>query len=104
MCVIINHFYFLPFSYVLGTAANCWLTLMGRLLTPEVSVSQKDSIKIKMLELVDIYYLALDAPKTGNEVIFSPGLVLSISHFFLLMLEIGLWLTILKGETLCRHF
>ena len=63
MCVIINHFYFLPFSYVLGTAANCWLTLMDRLLTPEVSVSQKDSIKIKMLELVDIYYLALDAPK-----------------------------------------
>jgi len=73
LCVIINHFYFLPFSNVLGTAANCWLTLMDRLLTPEVSVSQKDSIKIKMLELVDIYYLALDAPKTGDKVIFNPG-------------------------------
>jgi RNA-dependent RNA polymerase len=68
---------------------------MDRLLTPEVSVSQKDSIKIKMLELVDIYYLALDAPKTGNEVIFSPGLICFVNQpFFLLMLEIGLWLTI----------
>uniref|UniRef100_K3Y2C1 RNA-dependent RNA polymerase n=1 Tax=Setaria italica TaxID=4555 RepID=K3Y2C1_SETIT len=54
-------------SYVLGTSANCWLTLMDRLLTPGVSQSEKDLIKINMLELVDIYYWALDAPKNGNK-------------------------------------
>lgn len=56
----------------MGTAANCWLTLMDRLLTPGVSQSEKDSVKTKMLELVDIYYWALDAPKTGDKVIFNP--------------------------------
>nr|XP_034595649.1 probable RNA-dependent RNA polymerase 3 [Setaria viridis]TKW14002.1 hypothetical protein SEVIR_5G138400v2 [Setaria viridis] len=54
-------------SYVLGTSANCWLTLMDRLLTPGVSQSEKDLIKINMLELVDIYYWALNAPKNGNK-------------------------------------
>ena len=57
----------------MGTAANCWLTLMDQLLTPGVSQNEKDSVKIKMLELVDIYYWALDAPKTGDKVIFNPG-------------------------------
>lgn len=55
-----------------GIAANCWLALMDRLLTPGVSQSEKDSIRIKMLELVDIYYWALDARKR-NKVIFNPG-------------------------------
>ncbi|CAL4958797.1 unnamed protein product [Urochloa decumbens] len=55
-------------SYVLGTAANCWLTLMDRLLTPGVPQSEKDIIKMDMLELVDIYYWALDAPKNGNKI------------------------------------
>ncbi|CAO2186073.1 unnamed protein product [Urochloa humidicola] len=55
-------------SYVLGTAANCWLTLMDRLLTPGVPQSEMDKIKMDMLELVDIYYWALDAPKNGNKI------------------------------------
>ena len=46
---------------------------MDQLLTPGVSQNEKDSVKIKMLELVDIYYWALDAPKTGDKVIFNPG-------------------------------
>jgi RNA-dependent RNA polymerase len=46
---------------------------MDQLLTCEVQESQheQEMIKNKMLDLVDIYYEALDAPKTGNKVIFS---------------------------------
>ena len=61
---------FPSFSYVLGAAADCWLVYMDRLLTCEVQEDKKEweSIKAKMLELVDIYYEALDAPKSGNKV------------------------------------
>ncbi|XBI11519.1 hypothetical protein VPH35_138566 [Triticum aestivum] len=57
-------------SYVLGAAADCWLIYMDRLLTCEVQEDKKEweSIKAKMLELVDIYYEALDAPKSGNKI------------------------------------
>ncbi|KAF8663268.1 hypothetical protein HU200_055878 [Digitaria exilis] len=61
-------------SYVLGTAANCWLARMDRLLTPGVSQREKDRLKNHMLELVDIYYWALDAPKNGTKVISNHGL------------------------------
>jgi RNA-dependent RNA polymerase len=46
---------------------------MDRLLTCEVKENkiEWELIKDKMLDLVDIYYEALDAPKTGNKVIFS---------------------------------
>jgi len=55
-------------SYVLGAASNCWLALMDRLLTGGVPKSERQAIKKKMLDLVDIYYLALDAPKEGNKI------------------------------------
>jgi hypothetical protein len=77
-CSLINIFCFLPFSYVLGAASNCWLALMDRLLTSGVPKSERQAIKEKMLDLVDIYYLALDAPKEGNKVTFNPGLIISV--------------------------
>ncbi|KAM0921108.1 hypothetical protein ACQ4PT_007016 [Festuca glaucescens] len=57
-------------SYVKSTAADCWLVHMDQLLTSEVQESQheQEMIKTKMLDLVDIYYEALDAPKTGNKI------------------------------------
>lgn len=73
---LINIFYFLLFSYVLGAASNCWLALMDRLLTGDVPKSERQAIKKKMLDLVDIYYLALDAPKEGNKVSFNPGFII----------------------------
>jgi RNA-dependent RNA polymerase len=57
---------------VLGTAADCWLVLMDRLLTENVPESERNAVTEDMLDLVDIYYLALDAPKEGNKVIFIP--------------------------------
>jgi RNA-dependent RNA polymerase len=47
---------------------------MDQLMTSEVQESQheQEMIKTKMLDLLDIYYEALDAAKTGNKVIFSP--------------------------------
>ncbi|KAM0921110.1 hypothetical protein ACQ4PT_007016 [Festuca glaucescens] len=56
--------------YVKSTAADCWLVHMDQLLTSEVQESQheQEMIKTKMLDLVDIYYEALDAPKTGNKI------------------------------------
>ena len=73
---------------MLGIAANCWLTLMDRLLTPGVSESEKDSIKINMLELVDIYYWALDAPKNGNKVMSNHGLCFIDQPYFFKKLSI----------------
>nr|CAB3471853.1 unnamed protein product [Digitaria exilis] len=70
-------------SYVLGTAANCWLTLMDRFLTPEVSQSEKDTVKIHMLELVDIYYWALDAPKNGTKITIPQRLMVKKYPHFL---------------------
>eukprot|EP00268_Persea_americana_P063087 TRINITY_DN8145_c0_g1_i6.p1 TRINITY_DN8145_c0_g1~~TRINITY_DN8145_c0_g1_i6.p1 ORF type:complete len:976 (-),score=152.62 TRINITY_DN8145_c0_g1_i6:356-3283(-) len=56
-------------SSVIGTAADSWLAFMDRLLTlgDECDV-EKQTLKGKMLKLVDIYYDALDAPKSGMQV------------------------------------
>ncbi|WVZ72691.1 hypothetical protein U9M48_021110 [Paspalum notatum var. saurae] len=62
-------------SHVMGTAANCWLALMDRFLTEDISKSEREDVRMKMLDLVDIYYLAVDAPKQGDKVISNPGLV-----------------------------
>jgi RNA-dependent RNA polymerase len=51
---------------------------MDRLLTGGVPKSERQAIKKKMLDLVDIYYLALDAPKEGNKVTYHPGLINSV--------------------------
>eukprot|EP00252_Welwitschia_mirabilis_P009774 TRINITY_DN2264_c0_g1_i5.p1 TRINITY_DN2264_c0_g1~~TRINITY_DN2264_c0_g1_i5.p1 ORF type:complete len:908 (-),score=178.98 TRINITY_DN2264_c0_g1_i5:35-2476(-) len=60
-------------SFVIGKAADSWLVYMDRLLTP--GVTGKDGLKEKILRLVDIYYDALDAPKTGKTVQLPAGLV-----------------------------
>lgn len=66
---------------MLGAAADCWLALMDRLLTRDVPKSERQALKQKMLNLVDIYYLALDAPKEGNKVTSNPGLkILVLDH------------------------
>ncbi|GJN40568.1 hypothetical protein PR202_gb29799 [Eleusine coracana subsp. coracana] len=83
-CIIINTTFvlFLPFSYVLGKAADCWLALMDRLLTLNVSESERHVIRKDILALVDIYYLALDAPKEGNKVSVPAKLMVSqYPHF-----------------------
>ncbi|KAL6627250.1 hypothetical protein ACP70R_030976 [Stipagrostis hirtigluma subsp. patula] len=72
----------LLFCYAMGTAANCWLALMDRLLTPGVSESEKKSIKPDMLDLVDYYYLALDASKKGNKITIPENLIVKqYPHF-----------------------
>lgn len=53
-------------------AADNWLVFMDRLLTLRDDCSdEKECLKRKMLELTDIYYDALDAPKSGMKVSFS---------------------------------
>lgn len=47
---------------------------MDRPLTGGIPKSERKEIK-KMLDLVDIYYLALDAAKSGNKVISNPRLI-----------------------------
>ncbi|KAF7035733.1 hypothetical protein CFC21_046550 [Triticum aestivum] len=59
---------FVP-SYTIGTAADCWLVYMDQLLVGQVQESKREmEIKDKTLDLVDIYYESLDAPKTGIKV------------------------------------
>ncbi|KAG7579788.1 RNA-dependent RNA polymerase eukaryotic-type [Arabidopsis thaliana x Arabidopsis arenosa] len=56
-------------SKVIGQAADSWLAIMDRFLTlGDESVKEKAEMRKKMLKLTDIYYDALDAPKTGTEV------------------------------------
>lgn len=59
---------------------------MDRPLTGGIPKSERKEIKKKMLDLVDIYYLALDAPKSGNKVISNPRLIC-----FVLMWELFDW-------------
>uniref|UniRef100_A0A7C8Z5C3 RNA-dependent RNA polymerase n=1 Tax=Opuntia streptacantha TaxID=393608 RepID=A0A7C8Z5C3_OPUST len=54
-------------SKAMGTASNSWLAHMDQMLTNE-HTKERNCLKEKLLELVDIYYEALDAPKTGGEV------------------------------------
>lgn len=53
----------------MGIAANSWLVFMDQLLTlGDDHAREKDDLKKKMLKLIDIYYDALDAPKSGKKV------------------------------------
>ncbi|KAJ3702278.1 hypothetical protein LUZ61_005983 [Rhynchospora tenuis] len=52
-------------SYTIGLAAECWLVYMDRLLTPGV---KREEVWPKIEKLINIYYDALDAPKTGKQV------------------------------------
>ncbi|KAA8523162.1 hypothetical protein F0562_009585 [Nyssa sinensis] len=52
-----------------GVAANSWLAFMDRLLIlGDASAGEKACMKDTMLKLVDLYYDALDAPKSGKRV------------------------------------
>ncbi|KAL3820984.1 hypothetical protein ACJIZ3_006889 [Penstemon smallii] len=56
-------------SFNMATACHSWLSYMDRLLTlKDNCASEKDSLKKKMIQLIDIYYDALDAPKSGKRV------------------------------------
>ncbi|XP_022731132.1 probable RNA-dependent RNA polymerase 3 [Durio zibethinus] len=56
-------------SYAMSIAADNWLAIMDRFLTIEDSnSSEKALMKKNLLQLIDLYYQALDAPKTGKKV------------------------------------
>ncbi|KAJ1687513.1 hypothetical protein LUZ63_018903 [Rhynchospora breviuscula] len=52
-------------SFTIGLAAELWLVYMDRLLTPGV---EREEVWPKIEKLINIYYDALDAPKTGKQV------------------------------------
>ncbi|KAJ3702280.1 hypothetical protein LUZ61_005985 [Rhynchospora tenuis] len=55
--------------YAIGTAADCWLACMDRVLTCNLlGEEERKTIETKMEQLVNIYYNALDAAKTGKKV------------------------------------
>ncbi|XP_048562321.1 probable RNA-dependent RNA polymerase 3 isoform X1 [Triticum urartu] len=59
---------FVP-SYAIGTSADYWMAYMDQLLAGQVQEDKSEmEIKNKTLDLVDIYYESLDAPKTGIKV------------------------------------
>lgn len=55
-------------SNALGTAADSWLVYMDRLLTDGVDEDESNVLEKKIKKLVDLYYLALDAPKAGTKI------------------------------------
>ncbi|KAL2500916.1 putative RNA-dependent RNA polymerase 5 [Forsythia ovata] len=56
-------------SFDTATAADSWLAFMDQLLMlPDDSAFKKDSLRRKIIELIDLYYDALDAPKSGKNV------------------------------------
>uniref|UniRef100_A0A453EDM5 RNA-dependent RNA polymerase n=1 Tax=Aegilops tauschii subsp. strangulata TaxID=200361 RepID=A0A453EDM5_AEGTS len=55
-------------SNALGAAADTWLVYMDRLLTDGVDEYESNILEKKIKKLVDIYYLALDAPKAGTKI------------------------------------
>ncbi|CAA3021996.1 probable RNA-dependent RNA polymerase 3 isoform X1 [Olea europaea subsp. europaea] len=56
-------------SYDMATAADSWLTNMDQLLMlSDDSAFKKDDLRRKIIQLIDIYYDALDAPKSGKNV------------------------------------
>lgn len=54
----------------MSEAADNWQAWMDRFLTlGDSSMAEKEDVMGKMLELVNIYYTALDAPKKGEKVV-----------------------------------
>lgn len=75
----------------MGIAADSWLAYMDRLLTlGDDRASEKNLLKTKMLKLIDVYYDALDAPKSGKKVCFV-YFVLCLMRYLLLH-QIYLWM------------
>lgn len=53
----------------MGMAADSWLAFMDRLLIlGDDSSYEKEQLKKKLVHLVDIYYDAIDAAKSGKKV------------------------------------
>ncbi|RAL37179.1 hypothetical protein DM860_004101 [Cuscuta australis] len=56
-------------SYSMAAASDSWMAHMDKLLVIGDSyVTEKEAIMEKMLRLIDLYYDALDAPKSGKKV------------------------------------
>ena len=56
----------------MAVAADSWLAFMDCLLVlRDENAGDTDGLRQKILKLVDIYYDALDAPKSGKKVSFS---------------------------------
>lgn len=55
-------------SHAMGSASDSWLVFMDRLLTPNICAEEKKRLTEKLLQLVNIYYDALDASKSGAKV------------------------------------
>ncbi|KAK9939775.1 hypothetical protein M0R45_016463 [Rubus argutus] len=57
-------------SFAMGEAADNWLAWMDWFLTlGDGKIEEKNDVKKKILQLVDLYYAALDAPKKGVKVV-----------------------------------
>lgn len=55
-------------SYTMGVAADSWLAIMDRLLIlGDDRNDERNNMKRNMLDLIDKYYDALDAPKKGGK-------------------------------------
>jgi RNA-dependent RNA polymerase len=74
----INHYYYetmmfsAVYSYAKSVAADSWLALMDRLLIlGEDCIEEKNHVKANILQLIDMYYDALDAPKKGGQKVSS---------------------------------
>lgn len=67
LCDLTNTLY--RSSNAAGTAAHSWMAFMDRYLILQDDDDEKEAIKNKMLHLIDLYYDALDAPKSGKKVI-----------------------------------
>lgn len=62
---------FCCFSFAMGEAADNWLAWMDWFLTlGDNKIEEKNDVKKKILQLVDLYYAAIDAPKKGVKVSF----------------------------------
>ncbi|KAF5481968.1 hypothetical protein F2P56_002575 [Juglans regia] len=60
-------------SYAMSAAADSWLALMDRLLIlGDECIEERDILKANIIQLIDIYYDALDAPKKGGRKIEVP--------------------------------
>ncbi|KAK1387288.1 hypothetical protein POM88_015466 [Heracleum sosnowskyi] len=55
------------FCVSMGVAADSWIAFTDKFLTLDDNSNEKNNLKKKMLKLIDIYYDALDAPKSGKE-------------------------------------
>ncbi|MED6125806.1 hypothetical protein PIB30_072109 [Stylosanthes scabra] len=58
-------------SNAIGVAADSWMALMDRFLTIK-NEEEKERVKENIIRLVDIYYVALDAPKKSGRKIEVP--------------------------------